>query len=150
MDEMNFSVAEAIDYSKVGKIEEWVHIFLNSVGNNIPFSEGLKLQKRYWIGPILYDLNKINRCCGPEKDIKFYEPVENWERRINNMVALIKSGWEMSPLIVNHNNGYLEINDGNHRHEALKRVGIDKFWVILWDSETAENLNRIEKGARDE
>lgn len=143
MEKMDYNVKEAIEYSKNGKLEEWVHLFLNSVGNNVSFSEGLKLQKRYWIGPILYDLSKINRCCGPEDDIKFQEPVENWERRINNMIELINKGWEMPPLIVNHDKGYLEINDGNHRHEALKRVGIDNFWVIFWDSDNANNLNKF-------
>ncbi|WP_105617427.1 ParB/RepB/Spo0J family partition protein [Vallitalea okinawensis] len=142
---MKFNVEEAIVYSEKGKIEEWVHLFLNSEGDNFAFSEGLKLQKRYWLGPIIYDLDKINRCCGPEKDIKFHEPYENWENRIKRMEDLIKQGWEMAPLIVNHDKGYLEINDGNHRHEALKRAGINKFWVIFWDSEDENNLIQLSK-----
>lgn len=145
MGSMKFNVKEAIEYSSKGKIEEWVHFFLNSVGNNIPFSEGLKLQKRYWLGPILYDLNKVSRCCGPEEDIKYHEPIENWENRVKKMEELIKKGWQMPPLIVNHDKGQLEINDGNHRHEALKRAGIKKFWIIFWDSDHADNLKKFKE-----
>lgn len=143
IENMKFNVEEAIDYSSKGKIEEWVHIFLNSVGNNVAFSEGLKLQKRYWLGPILYDLEKINRCCGPEEDIKFHEPTENWEKTVQKMMELIQNGWDMPPLIVNHDKGQLEINDGNHRHEALMRSGIEKFWVIFWDSDHADNIKKF-------
>ncbi len=43
MDKLTFTVDEAIEFAKRGEIEEWVHLFLNSVGDNVPFSEGLKL-----------------------------------------------------------------------------------------------------------
>ena len=46
----------------------------------------------------------------------------------------------MPPLIVNHSNGYLEVNDGNHRIEALRRQGASKIWVVLWDSDDPNNL----------
>ena len=147
MDKLLFNVEEAIAFSKEGKIEEWVHLFLNSVGDNPPFSEGLKLMKRYWLGPILMDLDKLNRCCGPEEDIKYVEPVENWERHVTKMQEAIKNGWDMPPLIINHYDGYLEVSDGNHRHEALKREGIKKFWVILWDSDDSDNLKKYQQDA---
>lgn len=142
MEKLAFNVEEAIAFSADGKIEEWVHLFLNAVGDNIPFSEGLKLQRRYWLGPVLMELDKLNRCCGPEEDIKFPVPVENWERHISRMQKLIREGWDMPPLIVNHSDGYLEVNDGNHRHEALKREGIKEFWVILWDSDDPDNVSK--------
>jgi hypothetical protein len=25
-----------------------------------------------------------------------------------------------------------ELNDGNHRLEALKKLGINQYWVIIW------------------
>ena len=145
MEKLTFSVEEAKKFNDEGRIEEWVHLFLNSIGNNVPFSEGLKLQKRYWLGPVLIDLDKVNRCCGPEEDIKFFEPLENWERRVSNLQELIKEGWDIPPLIVNHYDGYLEVNDGNHRYEALKREGIDKFWIILWDSDNPDNLKKFQE-----
>lgn len=145
MSDLLFNVKEAIEFSKEGRIEEWVHLFLNSVGDNVPFSEGLKLQKRYWLGPIMMELDRLNRCCGPEIGIKYVMPEENWERHVGEMQKMIRKGWDMPPLIVNHQNGYLEVNDGNHRYEALKREGIDRYWVILWDSDNPDNLKQFRK-----
>ena len=34
---MSYTVNEAYNYSRNDKIEEWVHSFLRTVGNNIPF-----------------------------------------------------------------------------------------------------------------
>jgi hypothetical protein len=28
--------------------------------------------------------------------------------------------------------GTLYIRDGNHRHEALRRCGADRCWVLIW------------------
>lgn len=140
LETMKFNVSECNEYSRKGMLEEWVHLFLNSAGNNPEFSKGLKLYKRYWLGPVMCDLNKLKRCCGPEQDIKFYEPVENWERRINTLMDLINNGWDMPPLIVNDENGYFEVNDGNHRHEAMIRLGIKKYWVIFWGTTSKKVL----------
>ena len=142
MDKQLFTVKGAIQYAKEGKIEEWVHLFLNSVGGNVPFSEGLRLQERYWLGPILMDLDRLVRCCGPEEDIEFVEPAANWESTVLRMQKLIREGWEVPPLIA-ENIGCLKVSDGNHRHEALKREGYTKYWVILWDSDSPDNLSKL-------
>ena len=51
------------------------------------------------------------------------------------MSERFKNGnWDMPPLIVDGKiiNNKHEINDGNHRFEALKMLGIKEYWVILW------------------
>ncbi|ADL50699.1 ParB/Srx family N-terminal domain-containing protein [Clostridium cellulovorans] len=141
MKDMKFTVEEAISFSKEGKIEEWVHLFLNSVGNNVPFSEGLKLQKRYWTGPLLISIDKLRRCCGPEPGMEYYNPPEHWEPRIFNLQELIRKGWGMPPLIVQHEGDDFRINDGNHRVEAMTREGIEKCWVIIWNSHYQDDIN---------
>ncbi|QUI22599.1 ParB N-terminal domain-containing protein [Vallitalea pronyensis] len=130
-----FSVEEARWYGSNHKIEQWVHSFLTTIGNNRGFSDGLKLQKRYWLGPVLCDLNMFGRCCGPEDGLKYYEPLLNFEERVKKMQLSIRDGWEVPPLIVNHNKGKFELNDGNHRYEALRRLDIHMYWVIFWDSD---------------
>ncbi len=144
MDKLLFNVNEAIEFYKRGEIEKWVHLFLNSVGNNKPFSEGLKLQKRYWIGPILIDLDKLTRCCGPESEMEFYNSRESWEMEISKFQKLIRDGWDMPPLIVQNTQGKLIVNDGNHRIEAMKRENIQKCWVIIWESDSEENIKQFE------
>lgn len=49
---LNFTLDEEEKFSEAGCIEESVHLFLKTSGNNSSFSDGLKLQKRYWRGPI--------------------------------------------------------------------------------------------------
>lgn len=141
MDNMTFTVEEAISFSKEGRIEEWVHLFLNSVGDNVPFSEGLKLEKRYWTGPLLIKLDKLRRCCGPEPEMEYFNAHEDWESEIGKFQGLIRNGWDMPPLIVQHEGNDLVVNDGNHRLEAMKREGIEKCWVIIWNTHYQDDIN---------
>ncbi|GKU27451.1 ParB N-terminal domain-containing protein [Clostridium folliculivorans] len=141
MNEMTFTVDEAIEFSKQGRIEEWVHLFLNSIGDNVPFSEGLKLEKRNWTGPLLISLDKLKRCCGPEDNMEYFNAPEEWEVEINKFRQLIRNGWEMPPLIAQHEGKELKVNDGNHRLEAMNREGIEKCWVIIWNTHCQDNIN---------
>lgn len=136
---MIFTVKETIRFSKEGKIEEWVHLFLNSHGGNAPFSEGLKLHKRYWLGPLQIDINKLRRCCGPEPNMKYFSNPCDWENEIKKFQELLKNGTEMPPLIVQHEGNDLIVNDGNHRLETMKREGTKKCWVIIWNSYFQDN-----------
>jgi hypothetical protein len=138
---MVFTVKEAVSFSKEGRIEEWVHLFLNSVGDNVPFSEGLKLEKRYWTGPLLIKPDKLRRCCGPEPNMKYFNAPEDWECEISKFQQLIRNDWEMPPLIVQHVENELIVNDGNHRLEALIREGIEKCWVIIWNTNYQDDIS---------
>lgn len=51
----------AREYSKEGKNDEWIHLFLCNEGNNVVFSNGLKLEKRTYIGPLKILLVSTNR-----------------------------------------------------------------------------------------
>ncbi len=61
---------------------------MTTVGNNQGLSDGLKLQKRFWIGPVLVNVNELHRSRGPESDMEYVEPIENWEHRINRLILL--------------------------------------------------------------
>lgn len=43
MKNLKFNVEEALYFSNKGCIEEWIHLFLKTVGGNVALSEGLKL-----------------------------------------------------------------------------------------------------------
>lgn len=141
MENMLFTVQEAIGFSKGGRIEEWVHLFLNSIGDNVPFSDGLKRMKRYWTGPILIELEKLSRCCGPEPHMKFVQPYEEWEPHITRFQQIIRDGWDMPPLIVEHVGNTLVVNDGNHRLEAMQREGFEKCWAVIWNTDYQDNVD---------
>jgi hypothetical protein len=145
MHNLVFTVKEAIEFSNKGAIEEWVHSFLTTVGDNQALSDGLKLEKRYWVGPILIKLDRLKRCMGPEQYMEFVDSVENWEKHIQKFQKLVKDRWDMPPLIVQNINGELSVRDGNHRLEALRREGYDEFWVIIWHSEKQDDLKTLQK-----
>lgn len=140
-DKITFNVKEALDYAKKGLIEEWVHEFLTTAGKNPEFSVGLKLQKRYWAGPVVMGFDMMVRCCGPEESMEYRHDAYEFNRYVDEMVKSLNNGWEAPPLIVQYHEGRFTVNDGNHRYEALKKHGFNKYWVILWFNDQ-ENFNR--------
>jgi hypothetical protein len=136
--QMNAQVQEAC----TGDVEQWVHQFLNGAGDNAALSKGLKLQQRYWAGPTLISLEELNRCCGPEESMEYIIPSDYWEVEIKNFRELIRSGWEIPPLIAEHKNTILSVRDGNHRLEAMRREGYSAYWVIVWDNEDRRNISK--------
>lgn len=101
--EFSFSLNEAKAFSKIGCIEEWVHLFLKTKGCNKALSDGLKLQRRYWLGPIALPISELTRCCGPEPEMEYYNDPNDWEKHIAHFCQLFESGWEPGPLIAEHN-----------------------------------------------
>jgi hypothetical protein len=119
-------------YAKDNRIEEWIHEFINNEGNNVAFSEGLKIEKRIFIGPIIMPLDLFNRICGPEEDNKYIIDNKSFDERISRISTRLQSGWDMPPLIINFANNVFELTDGNHRYEALVRRGIMEWDIIIW------------------
>ena len=46
------TLTSACAYAEAGRLEEWIHLYLLSDGNNVPFSEGLKDRPRTYLGPV--------------------------------------------------------------------------------------------------
>lgn len=138
---------EVIRLANEGRLEEWIHAFLMSVGRNEGLSDGLKLQPRYWIGPVLMPLNRMERCCGPEPTMEYVMDPDHWEQHTGRMVASLEKGWMPPPLIAQygHEKAFI-LRDGNHRYHALSRAGREAYWCIVWcDSEEVrqEALGRL-------
>ena len=129
--------ASAIEYARTGNLEEWIHLFLCGEGNNKPFSEGLKIQPRRFRAPVMIAIDTFKRSCGPEEGMKWRIDSKAFNARVNGIIDHYKKGgWDMPPLIVCDDGVSLELNDGNHRYEALVRLGIKQYWVIFWEPNT--------------
>ncbi|MDR2972933.1 MAG: ParB/RepB/Spo0J family partition protein [Bacteroidales bacterium] len=129
------TLTSSIIFANENKLEEWIHLFLCREGNNKPFSDGLKLKPRRFFTPEMINLNRFERCCGPEEQMKFQVSEEYFKKRVNDIAIFFKKGnWDMPPLIVNRAGNRYELNDGNHRYEALKKIGITRYWVIIWET----------------
>lgn len=132
------ALSSAMAYAAEGKLEEWVHAYLLSDGHNREFSDGLKLFDRYFLGPVRMPLTLFERCCGPEEEMRFRVDGEWFERRVSELMEVIRREKDMPPLIVHYVDGGFELNDGNHRFEAYSRLGIESYYVIVWITEKAE------------
>lgn len=143
--EYKSTLSSAIGYAKNGKLEEWIHTYLQSDGHNQEFSDGLKLFDRYFLGPVKMPLSLFKRCCGPEPDMTWVIPKEPFENKVNQLQKVISENPDMPPLIVSYTNGEFQLNDGNHRFEAYSRLGITEYYVIVWITEKEDYTDFINK-----
>lgn len=141
-----FNVTTAQQYARGGKIEEWVHLYLNS-GDwaNVPFSEGLKLQQRWWHGPVEMPLSKLVRAVGVEANREYRVSAGYWLECIVKMAESMTDPLAIPPLIVEYRQGELSVRDGNTRLGAMELLGWSVFWVIIWyNSETDFKKHSVE------
>lgn len=131
-------LSSAKEYAAAEKLDSWIHLYLNEDGRNIPFSDGLKLFDRYYLGPIQMPLSLFTRCAGPEKNMKYRIDPEWFKIKVASLEKAIQTDPDMPPLIVHYVDGTFELNDGNHRHKAYENLGIKTVWVIVWITEPEE------------
>lgn len=64
-------IESAKEYDEHGLLEEWIHTYLLFERKNKAFSEGLYLEERYFIGPIMMPVHFFHRSSGPEEGMKW-------------------------------------------------------------------------------
>ena len=139
------TLSSAKAYGEAGKMDAWIHLYLNEEGRNIPFSDGLKLFARYYFSPALFPVSLFKRCAGPEPEMKYRIDKDWWEQRVAGLEKSIQDDPDMPPLLVHYVDGEFELNDGNHRHKAYENLGIENAWVIIWITEKEELDDFMEK-----
>ena len=139
------TLSSAKAYGEAGKMDAWIHLYLNEEGRNIPFSDGLKLFARYYFSPALFSVSLFKRCAGPEPEMKYRIDKDWWEQRVAGLEKSIQDDPDMPPLMVHYVDGEFELNDGNHRHKAYENLGIENAWVIIWITGKEELDDFMEK-----
>ena len=91
------TIEEVKKHAENGRLEDWIDAFLRAEGNNIPLADGLKKQKRYWIGPLQFRLKRLVRCCGPEEELEYRVSLEDWNTKVDSLIKYIQSGGELPP-----------------------------------------------------
>ena len=76
------------------------------------------------------DLSDVYPISGVDEDYDWPVPPAEFERRIEAMVRLFEEGWDAPPLFVHMHT--LRLVDGNHRREALLRLGRRTYWAVMW------------------
>ena len=142
----------ALAWAKEDALEAWVHAYLLSDGDNLPFSEGLRKCERRFLGPYWMPLRLFCRCAGPVGEGLTYSiHPEVWERNVCHLMDAISGGEDLAPLIVNYviplgsAEGHFELNDGNHRWEAYHRLGISSVPVLVWVTTPQEEAQFLDR-----
>jgi hypothetical protein len=105
--------------------------FLRCDGNNTKLA--LHLESRSGASVtlekvLLQNLVKIN---GPDNSFQWYEEPKMWEKRVTALAkAMQEEGYKPLPLIITNFWGEETIADGNHRHEAMLRLGMQEYWAV--------------------
>ena len=138
---MKYTIEEANKYSNENKLDIWLQSFLRDNNNdhanpNIPLADGLLLEERFYLGPILFDLDNItpvrieNHLQGNE--LKYYnEVVDRIKNDYNN--------YNLPPLILEYKDNKFYLTDGNNIYSALKKLKIDKYYVIVWGNKNIKD-----------
>lgn len=143
--EYKATLTSAKAYAAEGKLDVWIHLYLNSEGRNISFSDGLKLSDRYYIGPIVMPTKFFERCCGPEERMKYKVDEEWFKNKVKTLEKVIEEKQDIAPLISHYVESGFELNDGNHRLQAYKNLGIEEVNVIIWITEEIEYQEFMER-----
>jgi len=123
----------------------WVGEFLASPGSdNEVLAAALAQRRHWWVGPISVPLDDLIRLAGPEDDALVPIADEEWDDDVSSMEASVEEGWEPPPLLAEHQDGRLLLQDGNHRYEALVRSGAPSAWVLVYfdDQATRDAFSR--------
>ncbi len=141
------TLAQAKAYHDNGEIEEWLQLFLRNDGKNIELADGLLFEKREYLG--LYKLSMsffkdikqgAPEYLSAENDIKFFFWI------VDNMKSSLKN-WDIPPLIVEYRDEKFFVNDGRHRLEMYRQMGVAEVDVLIWTTGEA-NRKKLQEVLR--
>lgn len=128
-----FDLESAFAAAERGDIASWVGEFLASRGSdNATLAAGLAQRPHWWVGPARVPVADLVRLAGPEDEVPCTVEEDEWEDDVGAMEESIEQGWQPPPLLVQHRDGELLLQDGNHRYEALVRAEAEHAWVVIW------------------
>lgn len=130
---MNDLFDSAIQANEKGALTKWMVNYLRNSGRNPVLARGLEKDGAFSTKLIDYPLNRLKILMGPHESFRYYEDPETFHNRVLEMIESLKQGWKPVPLVATDiwNDG-LELNDGAHRVEALKRVGIKTYPTVFY------------------
>lgn len=131
---MNELYDEAIQADNEGRLTEWLAEYLRNSGRNAILADGLEEDGQYHTQLMNYPIHKLKILRGPDASYRYPEEPAQYESRVNAMIESLKQVWKPVPLIATQDlwNPGLELNDGAHRAEALKRFGIEAYPTVVY------------------
>lgn len=135
----------ALAYANVGMLEYWLYTFLTVDANAENIVAEIKMYQPRFIGPIHLSISCFSRCCGPEPEMRYYEPSLQFELRVNDLIQKILAGVDLPPLLLYYVDGEFDLFDGAHRYEAYKRLNADSISSIIWTSKDLDYVDFYQK-----
>ena len=138
--EFDDSVDGARSAQDDGTIGDWVRRFLGSDGSdNAVLGRELDGEKAIWHGPVELPFDELNRLAGPPDQPTLDRLDDDDLETVEGMADSIRDGWQPPPLVVsiNHADAF-EVEDGNHRIEALRRTGAERYWALVGFDDEAQ------------
>ena len=146
-DHEDFTVEAARRAAERDELGTWVAEFLASPGSdNELLAHALTHPPRTWIGPVRLPLDQLHRLAGPP-DHPVLVPVDEdyWRDDVEDLGDKVEDGWEPPPMVVTYRDGRLELEDGNHRAEGIRRAGEDEAWAVVSFDSTEERDRFLER-----
>jgi len=135
----------ALAYASVGMLEYWLYTFLTVDANARNIVAEIKMYQSHFIGPIYFPINRFSRCCGPEPEMRYYEPSLQFEQRVNDLAQKILTGVDLPPLLLYYFDGEIDLFDGAHRYEAYKRLHAGYIPAIIWTNNDLDYVDFNQK-----
>jgi hypothetical protein len=113
-----------------GELAEWSQAFLRGEGDNVNIANPLSERGDdvYLLAEVRLD--DVNDISGVGDDFDWPVPRDEFEAKVTSMMQRLEEGWDAPPLIVHAPT--LRLVDGNHRREALLRLGRSSYWAVMW------------------
>lgn len=135
----------AKQYNSEGKIDQWMQDFLRADGKNLALADGLLEEERHYFGLREIPLSLLSdvKSGAPEylhaaNDIQYFFYV------VERMKESLADNWDAPPLIVEYVYGKFKVDDGRHRLETYRQLGVDCVWAAVWTT-GEENKKTVEK-----
>ena len=135
----------AKQYNNEGKIDQWMQDFLRADGKNLALADGLLKEERHYVGlreipiALLSDVKSgAPEYLHTENDIQYFFYV------VDRMKESLAESWDAPPLIVEYVYGKFKVDDGRHRLETYRQLGVDRVWAAVWTT-GEENRKTVEK-----
>lgn len=135
----------AKQYANKGQQQEWLQLFLRNDGKNIPFADGLLIEKRYYLGPVKIDISTLGISTDTPEYLTEPDDIQYFHEVVERMKQAYHSEWDTPPLIVGCFDGKYEINDGRHRYIMYHELGIKEVEVLFWMTKKVDAIELAQK-----
>ena len=135
----------ARQYAEAGRIDVWMQDFLRADGKNLTLADGLLKEERYYFGLREVPLTLFSNIkTGVPEYLHAANDIEYFFDVVDRMKESLADGWDAPPLIVDYVYGQFHVNDGRHRLETYRQLGVERVWAAVWTT-GEENKKTVEK-----